>query len=93
MLKKNIQNENYGVSELSADLSLSRSQLHRKVTGLLGFTPNEIIRNMRLEKAKMFINKKTGTIAEIAYNCGFSSPAYFSKCYKDYFGHTPGEDL
>jgi signal transduction histidine kinase/DNA-binding response OmpR family regulator len=92
-VEKNIQNENYGVSELSADLSLSRSQLHRKVTGLLGFTPNEIIRNMRLEKAKMFINKKTGTIAEIAYNCGFSSPAYFSKCYKDYFGHTPGEDI
>lgn len=95
-LKKKIENkmhdENYGVSELASDLALSRSQLHRKVSGLLGLSPNEIIRNMRLEKARMLIRKNTGTIAEIAYGCGFSSPAYFAKCYKDYFGHTAGEE-
>jgi len=91
-IEKNLQSETYGVSELASDLYLSRSQLHRKVTVLLGFSPNEVIRNMRLEKARMMILKKAGTIAEIAYSCGFNSAAYFSKCYKDYFGHTAGEE-
>ena len=92
-IENNIHKEHYGVTELAADLALSRSQLHRKVTGLLGYSPNEVIRNMRLEKARMMIQKKAGTIAEIAYNCGFNSPAYFSKCFKDYFGHTAGEEF
>jgi len=92
-VEKNLHKENYGVSELAATLSLSRSQLHRKVSGLLGYSPNEIIRNMRLEKARMLIVKKSGTISEIAYKCGFNSPAYFSKCYKDYFGHTAGDEV
>lgn len=92
-IENNMHKENYGVTELATDLALSRSQLHRKVTGLLGYSPNEVIRNMRLEKARILIQKKTGTIAEIAYNCGFNSPAYFSKCYKDYFGHTAGEEF
>lgn len=92
-IENNMHREQYGVTELATDLTLSRSQLHRKVTGLLGYSPNEVIRNMRLEKARMLIHKKAGTIAEIAYNCGFNSPAYFSKCYKDYFGHTAGEEL
>lgn len=91
-IETKMQDENFGVSELASDMALSRSQLHRKVTGLLGIAPNEIIRNMRLEKARMLIKKQSGTIAEIAYNCGFSSPAYFAKCYKDYFGHTAGDE-
>lgn len=90
-IEKNIHSETYAVSDLAADLNLSRSQLHRKVKSLLGYSPNEVIRNMRLEKARLLIGKKAGTISEIAFQCGFASPAYFSKCYKDYFGHTPGE--
>ncbi|MBK9257835.1 MAG: response regulator [Saprospiraceae bacterium] len=91
-IEQNLHDENYGVSELAGNLALSRSQLHRKVTSLLGHAPNEIIRNMRLEKARMLIRKKSGTISEIAYQCGFNSPAYFAKCYKDYFGHTALEE-
>jgi signal transduction histidine kinase/DNA-binding response OmpR family regulator len=91
-VEKNLHKESYGVSELASDLTLSRSQLHRKVSGLLGYSPNEIIRNMRLEKARILIQGKRGTIAEVAYDCGFNSPSYFSKCYKDYFGHTAGEE-
>lgn len=91
-IENSIHKENYGVSELATAMALSRSQLHRKVTGLLGLAPNEIIRNMRLEKARLLIRKQSGSIAEIAYQCGFSSPAYFAKCYKEYFGHTAGEE-
>lgn len=92
-IEKNLHVETFGVSELASELALSRSQLHRKITGLMGYSPNEVIRIMRLEKAKMMIQNKIGTIAEIAYMCGFSSPAYFSKCYKDHFGHTAGEEI
>ena len=91
-IEKNIQDENFGVTELASLTNMSRSQLHRKISGLTGYSPNEIIRNMRLEKAKNLIRHKHGTIAEIAFECGFSSAAYFSKCYKDYFGHTAGEE-
>ena len=93
VIESNMENETFGVTELSEMIGLSRSQLHRKLSSLTGLSPNEVIRNMRLEKAKMLIEQKTGTISEIAYRCGFNSPAYFSKCYKDYFGHTAGEDI
>lgn len=89
VIEMNMDDETFGVTELSDKIGLSRSQLHRKLSSLTGLSPNEVIRNMRLQKAKILIEQKTGTIAEIAYRCGFNSPAYFSKCFRDYYGITP----
>jgi AraC-like DNA-binding protein len=72
-------------------VGMSRSQLHRKLSALTGFSPNEVIRNMRLERAKQLLEQKAGNASEIAYMTGFNSPAYFAKCFKDYFGLTPSE--
>lgn len=90
-IEANLDDENFSVVELGAKIGMSRSQLHRKLSALTGFSPNEAIRNMRLERAKQMLAKKAGTASEIAYLCGFSSPAYFTKCFRDYFGVTPGE--
>lgn len=90
-VEANLDDEGFGVVELGQAVGMSRSQLHRKLSALTGFSPNEIIRNMRLEKAKQLLERKAGTAAEIAYTCGFSSPAYFTKCFKEYFGLLPSE--
>lgn len=90
-IESNLEDETFSVVELGHKIGVSRSQLHKKLTALTGLGPNEIIRNMRLERAKQLLKQKSGTIAEIAYQSGFNSPAYFIKCFKDYFGKTPGE--
>ena len=90
-VEANLDNENFSVVELGNQIGMSRSQLHRKLSALTGHSPNEVIRNMRLERAKQLLEKKAATVSEVAYMCGFNSPAYFSKCFKDYFGVTPGE--
>lgn len=91
VVESNLEDENFSVVELGAQIGMSRSQLHRKLNALTGFSPNEVIRNMRLERAKQLLQKKAATVSEAAYGCGFSSPGYFSKCFKDYFGILPGE--
>ncbi|MFZ1705407.1 MAG: response regulator [Saprospiraceae bacterium] len=92
-IENNMANEKFGVSELAQHLNMSRSQLHRKLSSLMGSTPNELIRNMRLEKAKLLLKQNMASISEIAYSCGFNSPAYFAKCYKDYFGISAGKEV
>lgn len=91
VINANIEDELFGVVELSGEIGMSRSQLHRKLKALTNFAPNEIIRNMRLEKARALLERKAGNASEIAYMTGFNSPAYFAKCFKDYFGMSPSE--
>ena len=90
-VEANLEEENFSVVELSSLVGMSRSQLHRKLSALTGFSPNEVIRNMRLERARQLLEKKAGNASEVAYMTGFNSPAYFAKCFKDYFGVTPSE--
>lgn len=90
-VEANLDDENFSVVELGGQVGMSRSQLHRKLSALTGFSPNEVIRNMRLERAKQLLEQKAGNASEIAYMTGFNSPAYFAKCFKDYFGVTPSE--
>lgn len=77
------------VETLSAELGLSRVQMYRKVKALTGSTPVELIRITRLKRADKLLKAGGHTVSEVSYEVGFSSPSYFSKCYKDYFGHTP----
>ena len=79
------------VETLGATLGLSRVQLYRKVKSLTGSSPVEIIRITRLKRADELLKTTDKTISEISYDVGFSSPSYFSKCFRDYFGVQPGE--
>ena len=65
--------------------------MYRKVKQLTGQSPVEIIRVTRLKKAERLLKTTQMTVSEISYDVGFSSPSYFSKCFKDYFGVQPGE--
>lgn len=88
-VEKNIGNEKFGVGELGEGLGMSRSQLHRKLTALIGESPNQFMRNFRLQRAHDLLKKKAATATEIAYQVGFGSPSYFTKCFHEKFGYTP----
>ena len=87
------KDENFNVEFLAEQVSLSRSQLHRKLKALIGISANELIRNIRLEKAMVLLRQNFGNISEIAYQTGFSSPSYFSKCFADKYGYPPAKTL
>lgn len=88
-----ISNSELNVDELADHLKLSRSQLYRKIKSLTNYSPNELIRIVRLKYAKQLLNSKVKSISEVAYEAGFSSPSYFAKCFKDIYGESPTEYL
>lgn len=87
----NITNDQFGVNELAREMGMSRSNLHRKVKSYTGKSVSAFICDIKLDKAIQLLKESSGTIYEIAYECGFHSTTYFSKCFKDRFGFPPGE--
>ena len=90
-IEKNMSEEDFGVEELAREVAMSRSQLHRKLVALTNQAPSEVLRNTRLLRAKDLLQKKYATPSEVAYKVGFNSHTYFSKCFKEEFGISPGE--
>lgn len=88
---KNLMNENLSVDDLSEEAAMSSSQLNRKLKALLNLTPNHFIRKYRLQRAKILLENREGNISEICYKVGFSSPAYFTKCFSEEFQMLPSE--
>lgn len=91
-----IFNESIGDPDLSVDsiaskLGLGRSQFYRKIKALTNYSPVELMRRLRLRQARTLLSTTDRTIGEIAYCTGFSTPAYFTKCYREAYGETPTE--
>ena len=74
---------------LAAQLGMSRVQLYRKVKTITDSSPVEIIRITRLQQADRLLRQGGMNVSEVSYEVGFSSPSYFSKCYKEHFGYQP----
>ena len=81
----------YNVEKLSDTLGLSRGHLHRKIKELTGKTPVEFLRNYRLNQAAQLLRQKRCTVSEVAFQTGFSSAAYFTKCFKAVYDVTPSD--
>ena len=92
-INMNISNVNFNVEDLARSTGISRSQLNRKLNALTNTTANKLIQTQRLIKALDMLKKKQGNVSEISFESGFSSTAYFIKCFKDKYGITPGELL
>jgi signal transduction histidine kinase/CheY-like chemotaxis protein len=90
-IEKNMGNESFGVEALAEAVSMSRVHLYRKLHALTGQTPTTVIREMRLTRAKYLIESGAGNASEVAYMVGFSSPAYFSTVFANFFGTPPSE--
>ncbi len=89
IVNEHISEEDFSIEELGNEVGMSRSQVLRKIKALTGKSPSLYVRSIRLSKAKGMIEKGDGNISEIAYSVGFSSPVYFSKCFKEEFGYPP----
>ena len=90
-IAENMSDENLNVEHLADELNLSRSQLYRKIKALTGYSANEFLRKIRLEKAKHMLVNGNESISEVCFKVGFSSPSYFTKCFKAHFGVLPTE--
>lgn len=93
LIETNMANASVSVEDLGEQIGLSRTQLYRKTKALTGYSPNELLRIARLKKAAALLASTEKTISEITYEVGFSSPSYFTRCYKDYFGESPTDFL
>ena len=89
IIQENLANSDLSVEQIGDEIGLSRVQLYRKVKALTGNSPVEIVRKARLTRARHLLQTTERTVSEIAYAVGFSTPSYFSKCYKDEFGESP----
>ena len=91
LITQHISDSSLNVESLTEDLALSRSVLQRKILSLVGETPGELIRRIRLKKAANLIEQKFGNLSEISLEVGFNNPAYFSEAFKKLFGMSPSQ--
>jgi AraC-like DNA-binding protein len=90
-IQKYWNSSDFDVVSFSKVMGLSKSQLYRRLKVLTGQSPNNFIREFRLHKAIKQLHHHKGNISEIAYESGFSSPTYFSKCFYDKYGILPSK--
>ncbi len=91
IILENLSNEQFGVSELADKMNMSRSNLLRKIKKNTQFSASQFIRQVRLKKSMQMIKETQLTVSEISYQVGFGSTSYFIKCFREYYGHPPGE--
>lgn len=91
-IQANLADPELSVERIGEEIGMSRVQLYRKTKALTGMSPVELIRRSRLEKGKKLLTVTDKTISEIAYAVGFNAPSYFTKCFKDEYGISPGEE-
>ena len=89
LIEERLIDSDLNVDEIGKNLGLSRVQLYRKIKSLTNYAPNELVRIIRLKASEQLLINSEKTISEIAYDTGFSSPSYFTKCFKEYFNESP----
>ena len=90
IILKNVSDEQFGVSELAEALSMSRSNLLRKVRKRTGLSTSQFIRRVRLEQGMEMLKKSSMTVSEVSFQVGFGSTSYFIKCFREEYGYPPG---
>lgn len=89
IFKAEMGNSDLSVDTIASRMGLERSQFYRKIKALTNYAPVELMRRLRLQHGRTLLTTTDKTISEIAYETGFSTPAYFTKCYRDAYGETP----
>ncbi len=93
VVESHIMDPSFGLEQFASAVGMSKIQLYRKLKALTQHTPNEFIRDIRLQRANQLLRNRTGNVAEVAYQVGFKNLSYFSKTFKEKFGKTPSELL
>ena len=90
-INQNLEDPQFGVEALAQTMRISRVQLYKKIKTLTGIPPADLLRNIRLEKARQMLERGTGNVSHVAYSTGFDNPNYFSKAFKKHFGMPPSD--
>ena len=90
-METHLGDENFSVEMLGQALGMSRTQVHRKLKAISNQSASEFMRDFRLQRAADLLRQDAGNIAEIAYRVGFNSQAYFTRCFQEKFGCSPGK--
>ena len=91
LITKNIGNSELSVKDIAQEMGMSRTVLYARMKSIFNSSPNNLVLNMRIDYAKTLLSKPGTHIADVAYNCGFSDPKYFSRCFKKLTGKRPTE--
>ncbi|WP_229311798.1 ATP-binding protein [Larkinella rosea] len=91
VVETHLSDSSFSVEQLAEEMCLSRTQLFRKVKALLEISPNELINDIRLQRAAELIRSKSDSLTQISYSVGFSEQSYFAKRFRKKFGVSPGE--
>lgn len=89
ILEEHWQDDSFTIDHFCQAMATSSSQLYRRTVALTGFSPNQLLKEFRLERAKDLLKKGGFTISQITFDAGFSSPSYFTKCFKKKYGLLP----
>ena len=91
IVHEHLSDSQFSTEQFGEQIGMSRMQLHRKLKALTGQSTNEFIKSIRLKHAVVLLKQRSGNVSEIAFEVGFESPAYFSKCFQKQFGVSPRE--
>ncbi|MDQ2180125.1 helix-turn-helix domain-containing protein [Marinifilum sp. D714] len=91
VIEENLSDNSFGVNELYLAIQMSKSNFYRKLKKFTDLSPNELIRFVRLRKSAQLLIEAKQSVNEIAYEVGFNSPSYFTRCFKQQFGIAPSE--
>ena len=91
VVKRNLDNPEFGVEDLSREVGMSRVHMNRKLKEMMGISPSSLIKSTRMKQAAYLLVHEKVNISEVAYKVGFSTPSYFSNSFKSYFGLSPKE--
>ena len=91
VVKRNLDNPEFGVDDLSREVGMSRVHLNRKLKETLGISPSSLIKSTRMKQAAYLLVHDKVNVSEVAYRVGFSTPSYFSNSFRSYFGLSPKE--
>lgn len=89
LVENNLDNTDFSVKDIVGELSVSNSMLYRKMKGLVGLSPSDYIRDIRLKHAAKMLENKSYSISEVAFSTGFNELSYFGLCFKKMYGVTP----
>ena len=90
-IEEHIVESELSVEQMAEAMGMSRANIYRRMVAATGHTPSEFIKIVRLRHAERLLMQSGLTISEICYEVGFTSPRYFSKCYKDFYGYVPSK--
>lgn len=90
-VEAHIDDHRFSVEVFAREVGVSTVQLYRKLLALTGLSPNNFVRDVRLQRSALLLEEAVGNVADAAYASGFNSLSYFSKCFRKKFGCRPKE--